>query len=1855
LSDNNTLTAATQTELIKLGVKNVYVVGAISQTVVDQLNTLSGVTATVLKGTDRIGTAAAISAKLTAPTGSFVVGYGALADALSVASYAAANNYSILVANPDGSLPASEAAYQGAKTYIIGGPTLVADIPGATRLFGTDRFATNQVVLNALTYTYNNVYVANGADAHLVDSLVASSLAADSGAPIILTNTDGVGITASRRLPANAVVTALGGNTVVPDEVVAQLADKIDVTPPVTPPVVGPVTINALTVSGQLVGSGALSSPAVALINNEVTVSTVANGASAVNASITYLVSTSNNITAKDANGNTLVATTLNSPVISGNDTFSAAYTVPADASGNVKAIFTSTASSQQAFNVVVEAPFSNNGQPVRSNEASIEWGVPGTTVLSPVYTASNPDGLNFSTEGAMKGLVPVVATILSASGSTTPVSGQPVKFTMTKTGGTSDTNAYFTDSTGITMVASGAAVGYGGSSTSVVYVVNTDANGQALVYINSNLPTTNGLGDPGAAMSVSVNAQPVNGGGSTNAGNYQWKAVAQATKIGNVSPSAMLNPTGVSVGTTLVATNAETATSGSQMTISGTLQDSAGNPVRNATVAIQDYDVVNGMSNNVQNDAYVVNGTTTLFSAVNYPVVTTDSNGNFSVVVTANVPVTQSVLDSVTQYYAYYVPPTIAVTTGQSLPTTVTPLTFVGNSNSGNFINLVWQQGQTVQSVGVSHTSLMPNYNTLSAVPQTTSFTNVVGSDELMYVAAYNQNGTIIAPASGNQFDGYALTYDITAPSGVYFDLLGSVTLPTMTTATGTYGIGEIIAHYTQTGGFVVDSATYDDPNSTSATAALLAGTNPYATAYDGSGQLNFYLQSNNTSAVISSGTAGSVNVNISAYSNSATTIDTNHAQGSAAGMINAAFTASNTIGSLGVAADATGFDQYIPLLDGNAAPGSTVTVAGVAIPGNNTYDLSRNALFVAAPFNSYPALSTIPSQGLTMNMSTSLNGVISNVDGYTLTTMPNNVTVNVNSVGEVSVNNVKLWTAQPGYKVVGYMPGSISGSVSLIEENLSTLTSFIGVQVTSSSTAGTQIATWTLPSTSLPSNFEEFLGFNVSPTGQLQPMVASYFRNNGNSFAPYSTDVSSFSTGMFNPVEVAQVCSSDKYSENPVITVSNSLNSKTATVTENFTAATGGLVAIRANPSSVNSVIGGTQNITLTAEDVYGNPISNQTIYLGVGTPGLWLTQVNGISITGSVNMGTTSSTSMQTINTPVPLFDVVDAPAYTSASVSGITAYNLNTANPVVALQTGSDGTVSITLADGNVMYVANNGSTTITNSYTVDPGISISGQTIGLYSNAALTAKLGSVLVNWGSSGHSGSSSSSKVAVTGVSLSQTALSLTAGGATNTLVATVTPTNATNQAVTWVSSNPAIATVANGVVTPISPGTVIITVTTQDGSMTATSTVTVAAKVAVTGVSLSQTALSLTAGGATNTLVATVTPTNATTQAVTWVSSNPAIATVANGVVTPISPGTAIITVTTQDGSMTATSTVTVTAKVAVTGVSLSQTALSLTAGGATNTLVATVTPTNATTQAITWVSSNPAIATVVNGVVTPISPGTAIITVTTQDGSMTATSTVTVTAKVAVTGVSLNQTALSLTAGGATNTLVATVIPTNATTQAITWVSSNPAIATVANGVVTPISPGTAIITVTTQDGSITATSTVTVAAKVAVTGINLNQTALSLTAGGATNTLVATVTPTNATTQAIIWISSNPDVATVTDGIVTPVSTGKAAIIAVTQDGSITATSTITVVPNLIDSATITTSGLLNATTDATVTSLNVYAGIDTTETALATIPVTAGSISNYKITGITQGSVYTLMPYVADVAQTSSTLAVTSQ
>ena len=174
------------------------------------------------------------------------------------------------------------------------------------------------------------------------------------------------------------------------------------------------------------------------------------------------------------------------------------------------------------------------------------------------------------------------------------------------------------------------------------------------------------------------------------------------------------------------------------------------------------------------------------------------------------------------------------------------------------------------------------------------------------------------------------------------------------------------------------------------------------------------------------------------------------------------------------------------------------------------------------------------------------------------------------------------------------------------------------------------------------------------------------------------------------------------------------------------------------------------------------------------------------------------------------------------------------------------------------------------------------------------------------------------SSDSISVTGVTLDNNNFSLKKGEFTN-LVATVSPSNASNKNVTWKSSNTNVATVNDGKVVAVGKGTAVITVTTVDGGKTASSTVTVTedtvSTILVDSVSLDKNNFSLKKGEFTN-LVATVSPSNASNKNVTWKSSNTNVATVNDGKVVAVGKGTAVITVTTVDGGKTASSTVTVT---------------------------------------------------------------------------------------------------------------------------------------------------------------------------------------------------------------------------------------------------------------------------------------------------------------------------------------------------
>lgn len=81
----------------------------------------------------------------------------------------------------------------------------------------------------------------------------------------------------------------------------------------------------------------------------------------------------------------------------------------------------------------------------------------------------------------------------------------------------------------------------------------------------------------------------------------------------------------------------------------------------------------------------------------------------------------------------------------------------------------------------------------------------------------------------------------------------------------------------------------------------------------------------------------------------------------------------------------------------------------------------------------------------------------------------------------------------------------------------------------------------------------------------------------------------------------------------------------------------------------------------------------------------------------------------------------------------------------------------------------------------------------------------------------------------IAVTGITLNASSGELTVGGEV-TLTPTVLPSTASNKAVTWSSSKPAVASVNNGVVKALTEGSATITATTVDGGFTASYSLTV-----------------------------------------------------------------------------------------------------------------------------------------------------------------------------------------------------------------------------------------------------------------------------------------------------------------------------------------------------------------------------------------------------------------------------------------
>ncbi len=248
-------------------------------------------------------------------------------------------------------------------------------------------------------------------------------------------------------------------------------------------------------------------------------------------------------------------------------------------------------------------------------------------------------------------------------------------------------------------------------------------------------------------------------------------------------------------------------------------------------------------------------------------------------------------------------------------------------------------------------------------------------------------------------------------------------------------------------------------------------------------------------------------------------------------------------------------------------------------------------------------------------------------------------------------------------------------------------------------------------------------------------------------------------------------------------------------------------------------------------------------------------------------------------------------------------------------------------------------------------------------------------------------------------------------------------------------WTSSNPAVATVIDGVVTGVgtaagyASSTAIITYTSPatSGSCSVSTTVTVYANPTLSG-------LSSVCKGESITLTPSI-------SGGSWLSSNTTIATVSGGVVSGINNGNTTITYTAPSGCK-VTKNISVFLKPVITGAS------TVCIGSTTNLL--------SSISGGTWSTSTPGIVSVssTTGAVTGIAGGTAMIKYTTLAGCFS--------------NFSVNVVALSV--SGTTSFCAGTNTTLTANTAGGTWSSSNTDIATVSStGVVTGVDDGTVVIT------------------------------------------------------------------------------------------------------------------------------------------------------------------------------------------
>jgi uncharacterized protein YjdB len=649
---------------------------------------------------------------------------------------------------------------------------------------------------------------------------------------------------------------------------------------------------------------------------------------------------------------------------------------------------------------------------------------------------------------------------------------------------------------------------------------------------------------------------------------------------------------------------------------------------------------------------------------------------------------------------------------------------------------------------------------------------------------------------------------------------------------------------------------------------------------------------------------------------------------------------------------------------------------------------------------------------------------------------------------------------------------------------------------------------------------------------------------------------------------------------------TVTNGCGSAMATKIVNITSVlTAGTIS---GPSTI--CIGSPGTLTdHIAGGVWSSSNSNASVSSGGVVTGLAVGTVT-ISYTVTSSCGTAVATYVITIGSSTGA-GIISGP-------SNVCVGSLITLTETVSGGAWSSSNTHATITTSGVVTGITPGTDTI--SYTISSSCGISATTKIITINAASTAGVisgptsvcaGAVITltnsisggTWSSSNTNASVNTAGV-VTGIIGGTDIISYTVTGICGTAVATypitinplpspgvitgfdsvcigstTTLTDLTPGGV-WTSGNPNATVSASGVVTGVSAGTAPIsyTVTNSCGSVSAVMVITV----------LPPAGASLISGPSSVCIGSGITLTDPVPGG-TWLASNATAMIVGPGIVDGISVGidTIYYSVSGLCGSATALKIISVNPVPVVPPIT-----------GPVSQFVGTFVTMSDALPGGVWTSSAPTVATIGmgSGIVNGVSAGTTIITYTVTS-SLGCPGSVTVLHNVSGAGMPV--------LAGKTTVCTGAIVVLGSSANGGTWASSDPEIATVNNGVVTGRTPGNATISYTVTDGP---------GVDVATTAI----TVLPLPVAG-TITGPATIEPGKTLMLANdvtggLWSTNDATIATVSNGMVTALTSGNVVIIytVISECGSVFATHAMAVSPSA--------STMVNTVADASAAELKVF-------------------------------------------------------